>query len=224
MNIFTGRKYLAFKKGSPWYRYKRTRCLKHLFTIFGWSLSIRIRVTGFKDWVLESAYYRFGHVSPILTSDINVEFDSMGVKSCLDFYNDRPGFSVSNTELYCYSKGGKLIGPLSSLSWVFKNNCWSHDDNPGVMYSLKHGGYIGFSHRGATVFRLGDRIFDEDYVPREEDFTEKEWALYNRKLMKSTEEGDTISSFIPFNRRGAVVISNAYEARDAAIAFSNYIS
>ena len=46
-------------------------------------------------------------------------------------------------------------------------------------------GYYGYSHRGGSVFKIGDRLFDPNYVPVESDYPRKEWKSYEKKARKS---------------------------------------
>jgi len=96
-------------------------------------------------------------------------------------------------------------------------------------------GYYGYSHRGGNTFRLGDRLFDQNYVPVESDYIKDEWDKYkklaneaeirNRKegWLKDGEEFE-IASIVPFNRRGKITIETWEQAEQAAINMSNYLS
>jgi len=95
-------------------------------------------------------------------------------------------------------------------------------------------GYYGYTHRGGSLFKIGDRIFDENYKPLRSDYTQEEWDKfyyqYQNSLKKADPfdkkwmEDDGISYVIPFNKRGKKVIENWKEAREAAIAMSKYLS
>jgi hypothetical protein len=96
-------------------------------------------------------------------------------------------------------------------------------------------GYYGYSHRGGNTFRLGDRLFDENYVPVESDYLKEEWDKYKKLAKKAEirnrkdgwlEEGEEfeIASIIPFNRRGKITIRTWEQAEQAAINMSNYLS
>jgi hypothetical protein len=96
-------------------------------------------------------------------------------------------------------------------------------------------GYYGYSHRGGNIFRLGDRLFNENYVPDESDYLKEEWDKY-KKLANKREIGNRkdgwldegkefeIASIIPFNRRGKITIRTWEQAEQAAINMSNYLS
>ena len=98
-------------------------------------------------------------------------------------------------------------------------------------------GYYGYSHRGGSVFKLGDKIFDEKYKPIEEDYEEWQWAGY----VKNYEDGladakkckdnfdikdiesDGISRYISFTQRGKKIIKTWEDAELAAYNLSNYL-
>lgn len=100
-------------------------------------------------------------------------------------------------------------------------------------------GYYGYSHRGGNLFKIGDRLFDINYKPKEEDYTKEEWEGFKKErteyIAKNLKEGwfDTeeealadcpISSVIPFKKRGAKYIETWGEAKQAAINMSRYLS
>jgi hypothetical protein len=96
-------------------------------------------------------------------------------------------------------------------------------------------GYYGYSHRGGNTFRLGDRLFDPDYVPVESDYIKEEWDKYKKLANKAEirnrkegwlKDGDAfeIASIVPFNRRGKITIQTWEQAEQAAINMSNYLS
>jgi hypothetical protein len=84
------------------------------------------------------------------------------------------------------------------------------------------------------LFKIGDRIFDNYYLPTESDYTEEEWKEFNSRFQKSIKNADEvdmkyiynggISSVIPFNKRGKKVIENWKEARESAVSLSKYLS
>ena len=96
-------------------------------------------------------------------------------------------------------------------------------------------GYYGYTHRGGQTFKIGDRLFQEDYNPKKEDYSEKEWTKFEKKFQKSLAnaeddldrkwmEEDGISYVIPFKMRGPKLIETWEEARKAAINMSKYLS
>lgn len=95
-------------------------------------------------------------------------------------------------------------------------------------------GYYGYTHRGGTLFKIGDRIFDNYYLPVRSDYTQEEWDEYHKKYQKNLKNADEfdkkwiyrdgIASVIPFNKRGKKIIENWKEAREAAVSLSKYLS
>jgi len=95
-------------------------------------------------------------------------------------------------------------------------------------------GFYGYTHRGGALFKIGDRMFDNYYLPVRSDYTQKEWDEYYEKFQKSIKNADEvdmkyiynegIASVIPFNKRGKKVIENWKEARESAISLSKYLS
>jgi hypothetical protein len=95
-------------------------------------------------------------------------------------------------------------------------------------------GYHGYSHRGGQTFKIGDRLFDASYKPKEEDYEEWEWAGWQLKFEESHSKGDDLDKkwmdkegigyVIPFNKRGSKVIDNFEECLQAAINMSKDLS
>ena len=144
---------------------------------------------------------------------------------------------------------GKYIGDIETAWWYYKNGMTVCEDYPhGVAlkwntgYStktLREGqngllGYYGYSHRGGSLFKIGDRLFNEKYVPKEKDYTYEEWRDYVEKFEEGYDGADEIDkrliyddgikSVIPFNKRGNKVIMTWEEAKKAAINMSKYLS
>jgi hypothetical protein len=95
-------------------------------------------------------------------------------------------------------------------------------------------GYHGYTHRGGQTFKIGDRLFDSSYKPKEEDYEEWEWAGWKQKYDKSFSEGDDfdkkwmaesgIGYVIPYTKRGKLVIEDMGMALQAAINMSKDLS
>ena len=95
-------------------------------------------------------------------------------------------------------------------------------------------GFYGYSHRGGQIFKIGDRIFDERYEPKKEDYPEWQWEGWNEEFKKNYTKGDDfdrdmiynegIKSIIPFKFRGKEVILNWNDALQSALNISNYLS
>ena len=170
-------------------------------------------------------------------------------------------FTLSNSFL---SKDGPYIGDVKEGWRYYKNNFIVCREYPhGVAIKLKTyaadnmlknsikdpyenyvteqmendnvAGYYGYTHRGGQIFKIGDRLFQEDYKPKKEDYPEKEWAKYEKAFRKSLANSEDdldrrwmnesgISYVIPFKMRGPKIIENWDEARQAAINMSKYLS
>ncbi len=152
---------------------------------------------------------------------------------------------------------GKYIGDIETGWWYYNNNLVVCEDYPhGVAIKLKENnyfkkydrtyhlsdlnldgeviGYYVYSHRGGALFQIGDRVFDNYYLPTRSDYTQEEWDGYYKKYQDSlskTDEfdkkwivSDGIASVIPFNKRGKKVIKTWEDAKEAAISLSKYLS
>lgn len=156
------------------------------------------------------------------------------------------GGSLENSFL---TQSGEYIGDLKTGWWYFKNAMTVCEDYPhGVAEiwntapgkeTLQHGkfglkGYYGYTHRGGSLFSMGDRLFDESYEPREEDYEEWQWAGWIEEFDAKMDKADPfdrswleksgVSSVIPFKMRGAKIIETMEEAKQAAINMSKYLS
>ena len=170
-------------------------------------------------------------------------------------------FRLSNSFL---TSEGNYIGDAKEGWWYYKNNMIVCREYPhGVAIKLKTyhpnnklknhikapyenyvteqiendniAGYYGYTHRGGQTFKIGDRFFQEDYKPVPEDYTEKEWAKFEKAFQKALDNSEDdldrkwiqesgISYVIPFKMRGPKLIENWYEAKQAAINMSKYLS
>lgn len=125
------------------------------------------------------------------------------------------------------------------LGWFYyQNNMKVNPAYPkSVATVFKDGiveGFYGYSHRAGQTFKVGDRLFDATYKPKEQDYEEWEWAGYEDKYKETLEKSDSfererlledgIASIIPFNRRGWEDITTYDEAEQAAYNFSKYVN
>ena len=147
------------------------------------------------------------------------------------------------------TEDGQYIGDINTAWWYFQNGMTVCEDYPhGVavvwntskfdktLVSGQDGikGYYGYTHRGGSTFKIGDRLFEEDYDPVVEDYDRKEFEKYWKKYVKQHSKaddfdrkwiyGDGIKAVIPFNQRGKEVIKNWEQAKEAAINVSKYLS
>jgi hypothetical protein len=161
------------------------------------------------------------------------------------------------------TKDGKYIGDINNAWWYYINKFYVCEEYPhGVAIKLKSyeptivltnsigdeyenfvteqiendnvEGFHGYSHRGGSTFKIGDRLFDADYMPIVDDYDRKEFEGYWKEYAKSYSRadgfdkksiyGDGIKAVIPFNRRGKQVIEDWTQARQAAINMSKDLS
>jgi hypothetical protein len=146
------------------------------------------------------------------------------------------------------TRDGKYIGSIKEGWWYYQNGMTVCDEYPhGVAIvwrtarngrkTLLHGqdgvdGYYGYSHRGGSIFRIGDRIFDPEYVPKPHHYDDETWFKFTQEVIKKQEEYDredwqekvTIKDVMPFNLRGDKIIRNWGDALVAAINMSKYLS
>ena len=224
-NIWKGRKYLKLERcRSPWYttNYGKDICLKHYFTLWGWCLALRIIKTGYADGTVLKAKLSFGYISEALSK----KHDESNVLS----NKHKP--NAPYKKLYCYNKKGDLLGSLDDLSWIITNNLIADDSLKGVVYNPKEDSYIGFSHRARQSFKIGDKLFDPEYKPKQEHFEPWEWAGFLSQQFKSQlhnnmlgwKETIPLIDVIPFIKRGSVVIETHQQARQAAYNFAKDVS
>lgn len=142
------------------------------------------------------------------------------------------------------SPDGTYVGSIDEARWYVKNKMMIDELYPrgvaAVITEETYGtdnpiieGMVGYTHRGAQLFKIGDRLFDGKYKPTKEDYTEDEWTQYETKfnelyesedeLGKSWMNQDGISYVIPFKLRGSKIIETMEEAFEAAKNMSNYL-
>jgi hypothetical protein len=151
-------------------------------------------------------------------------------------FGDNNEHSLPNSFL---SKDGTYIGDIDRGWWYYKNNmkvCDQYSHGVAERYDDEGNliGYHGYSHRGGQTFKIGDRLFDASYKPKEEDYEEWEWAGWQLKFEESHSKGDDLDKkwmdkegigyVIPFNKRGSKVIDNFEECLQAAINMSKDLS
>lgn len=141
------------------------------------------------------------------------------------------------------SQGGEYIGNFDKAKWYCENRLKVYEPYPmGVAIVLDENGniegYVGYTHRGASIFKLGERLFNASYEPGEEDYIPEEWQSYldryNKSLADAEAEGDEwwindirkdgIRRVVPFKMRGSRIIENWDDAIQAAINMSKYLS
>ena len=137
------------------------------------------------------------------------------------------------------TKDGDYVGDIERGWWYYKNNmkvCEKYPHGVAERYDDEGNliGYHGYTHRGGTTFKIGDRLFDASYKPKEEDYQEWEWSGWEYKYLELYGKSDAldkkwmrksgISYVIPFKKRGKKIIENMDECLQAAINMSKDLS
>lgn len=158
------------------------------------------------------------------------------------------------------SNDGEYIGDVEQGWWYIRNQFRVSDKYPSLvaiqyqketynrqyLYYLNGNqlpdnkiiGMYGYSHRGGSLFKIGDRIFDQTYEPIEDDYEPWEWtgwvleyetALKDARKRKDEFdikdiELDGVSRYIPFIKRGNKIIKTWDDAELAASNLANYLS
>jgi hypothetical protein len=151
-------------------------------------------------------------------------------------FGDKNEHTLPNSFL---TKNGDYVGDIERGWWYYKNNMKICDKYPhGVAERYDDEGnligYHGYTHRGGQTFKMGDRLFDPSYKPKEEDYEEWEWAgwklKYNELYEKNDEldrrwmENSGIGYVIPYTKRGKLIIEDMGMALQAAINMSKDLS
>jgi hypothetical protein len=137
------------------------------------------------------------------------------------------------------TKNGNYVGDIERGWWYYQNKmkvCDKYPHGVAEIYDDEENliGYHGYTHRGGQTFKIGDRLFDASYKPKEEDYEEWEWAGWKLDFEKRYSEGDNldkkwmdesgISYVIPFKKRGKLIIEDMGMALQAAINMSKDLS
>jgi hypothetical protein len=137
------------------------------------------------------------------------------------------------------TKNDEYVGDIDRGWWYYNNNmkvCEQYPHGVAEVYNDNNEliGYHGYTHRGGTTFKIGDRLFDADFRPKEEDYEEWEWAGWELDFEKRYSQGDNldkkwmdesgISYVIPFKKRGKLIIEDMGMALQAAINMSKDLS
>ena len=157
---------------------------------------------------------------------------------------DLPGDNndMGSTLPYSFiSDDGTYIGDIRVGWWYYKNKMRVNSTYPTHVGEIWEGNQIqafyGYSHRGGAPFKIGDRLFEEDYKPIPEDYEPWQWAgwelKYENALKKAKKDGDDwwyedlqtdgVAGFIPFTMRGPKKIEVLEEALQAAHNLGRYL-
>lgn len=142
------------------------------------------------------------------------------------------------------AEDGTFIGGMDRAEWYDKHNLkvemrYPHGVAKHYNEDGKLDGFVGYTHRGAQLFQIGHRLFDENFKGNINDFTIEELEEYTRKHMESihrdVEEGwydsmdearlnSSLLDHVPWIRRGDTTIETFEQAFQAAKNLSEYLS
>lgn len=135
------------------------------------------------------------------------------------------------------TKDRRLIGDIFKAWFYYKNQMVPVKESPNgvalVYKDRKPHEYVILSEDEIIPIRVGDRIFDEKFMPSQANYKKNEWKKWNKKYIrdyniadkknKKTIKEKGIIKYIPYNMRGLKKIKNLDEAKDTAIKINNYI-
>ena len=137
---------------------------------------------------------------------------------------------------------GKNVYFLVDCPWIIRHiDDLEPTEHGQVFYNKKHNSYIGFSHRSAQEFKIGDKLFIGNKIKNIHQFycdKKLRWRMLKTLLkyhfkndVNSFEDifedniiGHGISLFIPFKNKGEKNIETKEEAYQAAYTFAKYVS
>lgn len=137
----------------------------------------------------------------IIASKINcsiepfVDFDD-------NILTDRTGKTIYQ---FC-NKTGKSIGLSDVAAWCYKYNIKVDEESNQIGFNEDSQKWVGWSHRGAQSFGIGDMLYSE----------EAHHKLY--------EQDESLAEITPFIKIGFKKIETLEEARQAAYNFALSIS
>jgi hypothetical protein len=170
---------------------------------------------------------------------------------CIDLIRKNTGLKVEthtfgpNNEYTltnsCMNADGHYVGSIEEGWWYYNNGLRStKGSHPHTAWSKEAKQWIGYSHRGACAFGKGDKLFDESWVPNDDELfaLEKHYVKhlgefqieYTEWLQSGSDHKDeefTLNTWavghIPFKLRGSKTIHSYEDAYKAAVNFAKYI-
>lgn len=139
---------------------------------------------------------------------------------------------------------GEYVGGIEEAWWYLQEGLKAVKGcHPHTAWSNSAKQWIGYSHRASCAFGKGDKLFDPNWVPSDEDLRDYE-KYFLRKISnydkryeewekstsphKATKEDMTLAKwaveYIPFRLRGSKAIRSYEDAYQAAVNFAKYVS
>jgi hypothetical protein len=141
----------------------------------------------------------------------------------------------------CMNPAGQYVGSIEEGWWYYNNGLRAtKGSHPHTAWSKEAKQWIGYSHRAACAFSKGDKLFDESWIPTDDELLalekhyvkhlgefQKEYSEWVRSESNNKEEDFTLNkwvvSHIPFKLRGSKTIHSYEDAYKAAVNFAKYI-
>jgi hypothetical protein len=141
----------------------------------------------------------------------------------------------------CMNPAGQYVGSIEEGWWYYNNGLRAtKGSHPHTAWSKEAKQWIGYSHRAACAFSKGDKLFDESWVPTDDELLalekhyvkhlgefQKEYSEWVRSESTNKEEEFTLNkwvvSHVPFKLRGSKTIHSYEDAYKAAVNFAKYI-
>jgi hypothetical protein len=189
-----------------------------------------------------------------LVSRITPDRDANGPivnPKCIDLIKKNTGLKVEthtfgpNNEYTlhnsCINPDGKYVGSIEEGWWYYNSGLRAtKGSHPHTAWSKEAKQWIGYSHRSACAFGKGDKLFDADWVPSDNDLHalekyyvkhlgefQKDYSEWLQSESENKEEDFNLNKWavdhIPFKLRGAKTIHSYEDAYKAAVNFAKYI-
>ena len=205
-NLFIGNAYLQIENAAPYY--------------------VTGSKNGHKDMLIKQLFH-FGKLYFSIRCDNCGAFKNDIVIKLCNVFDKVDGLkAIKNNRTYY----------LEDCLWVVKNiDNLQVTGNASVFFDKKNLAYIGFSHRSACSFKIGDTLFEENIKNLTEFYKDKKLRRkFLKYLLKYHFKNDAfmfggmvksgISDVIPFKKHGIIQIKTFEEAYQAAINFADYVS
>jgi len=139
---------------------------------------------------------------------------------------------IKNKLLVCPEHPNLVAITLKSHGEILKTWVQQKTSFPDTIKKLQEAGdvigYYGYSRKGGQSFKIGDRLFDGSYEPKEEDFPKPMWIRWEAEVrardLEDPLEKHIIKDAIPFTWRGFKEIKTWDEARQSAYNLGKYLS
>lgn len=141
-----------------------------------------------------------------------------------------------------FTPDGKYVGSIDEGWWYYQSGLRAtKGSHPHTAWNKTAKQWVGYSHRAACAFGKGDKLFDPNWIPKDEDLLkyesyyvkhlhefEKEYTAWENSTSEHKEEDFNLNKwaagYIPFKLRGSKTIHSYEDAYEAAVNFAKYVS